>query len=87
MQRLLPSAAWITLTSRPLNVLLANSSNAHSGDEGVVIPFLAELVPVTFSSTLGGQILATDFFTDGLFRISSMLNGVSGLLEFAGGGS
>lgn len=87
IQRLLPSAAWITLTSRPLNVLLANSSSAHSGDEGVVIPFLAGLVPVTFSSTLGGQILATDFFTDGLLRISSILKGVSGLLELAGGGS
>lgn len=52
-----------------------------------MIPFLAELEPVTFSNTLGGQILATDFFTEGLLRISSMLNGVKGLLEFAGGGS
>lgn len=52
-----------------------------------MIPFLAELEPVTFSNTLGGQILATDFFTDGLLRISSMLNGVRGLLELAGGGS
>lgn len=83
----LPSAAWITLTSSPLNVLLASSSSAHSGDEGVVIPLRAELEPATFSSTLGGQILATDFLTEGLLRISSMLNGVRGLLEFAGGGS
>lgn len=52
-----------------------------------MIPFLAELEPVTFSSTLGGQILATDFLTEGLLRISSMLNGVKGLLELAGGGS
>lgn len=52
-----------------------------------MIPFLAELEPVTFSSTLGGQILATDFFTEGLLRISSMLKGVKGLLELAGGGS
>lgn len=82
-----PSAAWITLTSKPLNVLLASSSRAHSGDDGVLIPFLPELEPVTFSRTLGGQMLATDFFTEGLFRISSMLNGVRGLLELAGGGS
>lgn len=52
-----------------------------------MIPFLAELLPATFSSTLGGQILATDFLTEGLLRMSSMLNGVSGLLELAGGGS
>lgn len=86
-RKFLPSAAWITLTSRPLNVLLASSSSAHSGEDGVVIPFLAELEPVTFSSTLGGQILATDFFTEGLLRISSILKGVNGLLELAGGGS
>ncbi|TNN58728.1 hypothetical protein EYF80_031053 [Liparis tanakae] len=64
------------------------SSSAHSGDDGVVIPFRAALEPETFSRTRGGQILATDdFFTEGLLRISSMLNGVSGLLELAGGGS
>lgn len=83
----LPSAACITLTSRPLNVLLASSSRAHNGEEGVLIPFLAAFEPDTFSITLGGQRLATDFFTEGLFRISSILNGVSGLLELAGGGS
>lgn len=77
----------MTLTSRPLNVLLASSSSAQRGEDGVLIPFLAALEPVTFSSTRGGQMLATDFFTEGLLRISSMLNGVSGLLELAGGGN
>lgn len=83
----LPSAACITLTSSPLKVLLASSSRAHSGEDGVLRPFRTAFAPATFSSTRGGHRLVTDFFTDGLFKISSMLNGVRGLLELAGGGS
>lgn len=75
------------LTSKPLKVLLASSSRAHNGEEGVVIPFLAAVEPVTFSRARGGHRLATDFFTEGLFKISSILKGVRGLFEFAGGGS
>lgn len=89
--RPLPSAACRTLTSRPMKVLLASSSSAQSGEDwrSSARPVRLGHPEGNFSSgemwdtaSLREQLL----LTEGLFRMSSMLKGVSGLSELAGGG-
>lgn len=82
----LPSAAWSTPNSRPLNVLLASSCRAHRGDVWLMRVCLDIVMLCRALSVAGSRWILWGRLTVGLLRMSAMLKGVKGLLELAGGG-